>query len=59
MDQPILNILEQTFLIAVDWRLRGDEDDWISDIEKIAPGYLKLEELGSEADYDHTKFWER
>lgn len=58
MAQPILDTLGQIFTDIIEISSAVEEEDWIDNIEKIAPGYLELEELGSEADYDHTKFLE-
>lgn len=55
MTQPVIDILEGAkmrgeFLPGFD----GARDVWTDDIEIYAPGYLKMEAEGKEADYDHA-----
>ena len=42
MEQPILDILEDCKPY-----LAGGIDEWMDDIERIAPGYLDMEEAGN------------
>lgn len=53
MEQPILDILENCKP-----SLAGGIDEWMDDIERIAPGYLDMEDAGNgmAPDYDHSKF---
>lgn len=49
MEQPILDILEDCKPY-----LDGGIDEWMDDIERYAPGYLAMEEVGNgqAPDYD-------
>jgi hypothetical protein len=52
----MIDILEgakprREFLFGFD----GARDGWTVDIEIYAPGYLKMEAAGNEAEYDHAR----
>ncbi|KAL3446165.1 hypothetical protein BJX65DRAFT_309155 [Aspergillus insuetus] len=55
MTLPIIDITEGAreraeFL----WGFDGGRDGWTEDIEIYAPGYLEMEAVGAEANYDHA-----
>ncbi len=56
MEQPVIDILHDVADVVFDFD--GDYDTWKEDIEKLAPGYLELEEVGEGmvGDYDHKRF---
>jgi hypothetical protein len=56
MNLPIIDILEGAnargeFLFELD----GGRDGWMEDIEVYAPGYLEMEAVGNESEYDHSR----
>jgi hypothetical protein len=55
MSLPILGILDGANERGeLDHFLDGDRDSWERAINVYAPGYLRMEAEGNEADYDHA-----
>jgi hypothetical protein len=53
LEEPLLDVLESRRPF-----IRGDIDLWLECLERIAPGYLEIEDQGDgmAPDYDHANF---
>lgn len=59
MSVPILEIFRTAVLEnAIEIPIEDDPEKWKTWVETVAPGYLDMETLGKEGDYDHKLFME-
>ncbi|KAF8862270.1 hypothetical protein BDZ45DRAFT_799379 [Acephala macrosclerotiorum] len=56
MTRPILHLLQDFSAMTHSYFDGRSEEQWRKLVEKIAPGYLALEEAGKSEDYDHSRF---